>query len=46
MKRSILIFSFLLLLVFCMAGCSQERQPQENTNTSRTTEQSTEENAE
>ena len=41
MRRSILIFSFLLLLVFCMAGCSQE-----NEYTSRTTEQSTEENAE
>lgn len=46
MKRSMLIFSFLLLLAFCMAGCSQERQPQETKNTSRTTEQSTEENTE
>ena len=33
MKRNILIFPLMLLLVFCMAGCGQERQTQETENT-------------
>ena len=46
MKRIILIFSFILVFVFCMAGFSQESRIQETERTAQTMEQSTEENIE
>ncbi len=46
MKRIILIFSFMLLLAFCMAGCGRESRAQETERTSQTTEQDTEETIE